>query len=417
MRDALTRASLAIFRRNSPVSYTNIAVMGAGVTAMAGEVLDRPEFLDYGRAKLLAILRHVEETGGFAEYNSPTYTLVAATELDRVLHFVQDRAAREAAEALHRRVWTMIAEHFHAPTHQWAGPHSRAYNDRLMPAQAAHLAAATGAPLHVRVERDGGAYLDPPPPHWSLVKPRPCPDDLKHHFTAAPCEPREIRRVFGREAAGDIVGTTWFDDEACLGSINRSSYWNQRRTLIGYWRAERDPAVMFRSRFLKDGRDFASMSVRQAQAGPRVLSAVFPVAGAGDFHPMLDRPADGRFLVKDLRWRFELQGVDARAERSGETAFVLRSGGRRVVIHAMPGTFDGRPIRWEAGGDEAAGAAWVDAVCLTADQPRPIEPATLELQLTAGVELLKDDQPAASAPSRGPDAATWPAASLTLPLS
>jgi hypothetical protein len=53
MRRSLGHAAWAIFRRNTRPGYTNIAIMGAGVTAAAGELLDEPRLADYGRRRTL----------------------------------------------------------------------------------------------------------------------------------------------------------------------------------------------------------------------------------------------------------------------------------------------------------------------------------------------------------------------------
>src|SRR5690606_31702144 len=121
---------------------------------------------------------------------------------------------------------------------------------------------------------------------FELVRPIPCPPDLTARFAALPQVPHVIQRTFiprDPPAASDI-GTTWFDADACLGSINHDILWHQRRALLGYWRTMDDPAVVLRLRCLKNQRDFAPGFVRQVQAGPRVLSTFGFILGGGDFH-------------------------------------------------------------------------------------------------------------------------------------
>jgi hypothetical protein len=77
--------------------YTNIAIMGGGVCAAAGEMLGEAGLLDYGRRRLQRMVEHTAYHGGFNEYNSPTYTMVALWETERTLHLVRDPAVREAA--------------------------------------------------------------------------------------------------------------------------------------------------------------------------------------------------------------------------------------------------------------------------------------------------------------------------------
>ena len=107
----------------------------------------------------------------------------------------------------------------------------------------------------------------------------------------------QLRRTFvrGETPQDSTIGTTWLTADACLGSINRGTFWTQCRPLIGYWKTDSDPAVVLRLRFLHDGQDFASMSVATAQSGGKSLAVVYPLRNRGDWHPTLDRPADGLF--------------------------------------------------------------------------------------------------------------------------
>ena len=113
MRESLHHAARSIVRRDVGPGYTNIAIMGAGVTAAAGEVLGEPDLLDYGRDRLRRIVEHHRYHGGFNEYNSPTYTTVALYECERVLHLVKDVESRTYAEELWHACWADIAEHYH----------------------------------------------------------------------------------------------------------------------------------------------------------------------------------------------------------------------------------------------------------------------------------------------------------------
>lgn len=92
----------SIFRRNVTTDYTNIAIMGAVVTAAAGEILERPVLLAYARRRFLSLKESIEENGSFNEYNSPTCTVIAIEELDRLSFLVRDRKCNETALFLWR---------------------------------------------------------------------------------------------------------------------------------------------------------------------------------------------------------------------------------------------------------------------------------------------------------------------------
>ncbi|MGL4594760.1 MAG: hypothetical protein ACRCUY_08545, partial [Thermoguttaceae bacterium] len=128
---ALECCCRAIFKRNVGASYTNIAVMGGVVTAAGGEILGRNDLLEYARKRLKHVLDYYRETGGFNEYNSPNYAMTVVNDLERLLDLVKDEECRTIAETLLFETLKGVAEHYHVPTGQWSGPHSRAYQDRL----------------------------------------------------------------------------------------------------------------------------------------------------------------------------------------------------------------------------------------------------------------------------------------------
>jgi hypothetical protein len=244
MSKSLRHAAIAIRKRNVKPDYTNIAIMGGVVCAAAGELLDDTELLRYGRERLRDCVAHAEYHGNFNEYNSPTYTRVALNEAERALQLIQDHEAREAAEALRRVAWLTIAGSFHPGTGQWAGPHSRTYHDFLSTSLADYIERQTGAKI-VRHKLD-----DSKPTTVDAIQHLPCPADLRDRFNRLPSDPLEIRRTFNRKSNEEdsIVGTTWFTADACLGSVNRSMLWTQRRTLVGYWTIKKDRIAVGESR-------------------------------------------------------------------------------------------------------------------------------------------------------------------------
>lgn len=389
-------AARAIRHRNVQPSYTNIAIMGGGVCAAAGELTGDADMLHYGRTRLQQTVAHARRDGGFTEYNSPTYTMVALWESERTLHLVRDQATRAAAESLRRIAWKTIAESFHPATGQWAGPHSRAYTDYLLPAVVDYLTAQTGAGIEVHPSvRDRGRVRPPMPfPHL------PCPADLRSRFERLPTDPLDVQRTFtrGSSAKAAVVGTTWLSGVACLGSVNHSTLWTQRRALIGYWKTPADSAVVFRVRFLHDDRDFASMAANMAQRGPRALIVVYPLRHHGDWHVSLDRPRDGTFSARDLRLRFELRGQQVDARQLDSSHYELAAGSQRVVVHTLAGRFNGQPIRWTIGRDRDK--VFVDGICYQGEPQRFDFSQLDDVAAAAGMELLSRAQRIADAAPR-----------------
>jgi hypothetical protein len=339
MREALGHAAWSIFRRNVSPSYTNIAIMGGWVTAAAGEILGERRLLEYGRRRLEKMVQYTAEQGSFNEYNSPTYTLLALIEAERALHLVADEAVRTAAEALRGMAWNIIADHFHPPTGQWAGPQARSYSERLTEASAGMLSRRVGQKIFVHPQAGGKA--DRSPIGEVGTYPLPCPDNLRERFVRLPEDPLEIRQRFIRREgeAESTWGTTWMSGWACLGSINRGTFWTQGRPVLGYWRMGESaaPAVL-RARFLHDGRDFASAMVWAQQKGARVVAALGLKLGRGDYHPYLDGPAGGMFEAGDFRLRWELTAQDAKIQELAPGRWELAAGGiGRWFIKPMGG--------------------------------------------------------------------------------
>ncbi len=374
--DALGHAAWSIFRRNVQPGYTNIAIMGAMVAAAAGEILSEPRLLSYARRRLSVFLAQAEDVGSFAEYNSPTYTIVALEEIERILRLVNDTETRVVAERLRRIAWTIIAEHWHPGTGQWAGPHARAYSDQVPPGLAATLAHKTGC-----VASGGGSAAG-----WALLG-APCPADLSRRFAALPQPEVEIRRRFGKSSDGrnDILGTTWMDAVVCLGTVNRGTTWTQSRAVLAYWQVADAPAAVLRVQLLKDGKDFASGILWTAQQGPRALISMGLATDQGDWHCSLDRPKDGMFTANDLRLRISLVAQGALVENVG-AGWALRAGQRSAVVHPVATCcFDGVPACWETG--MAPGSAHVDLV-LHRGAGRQLHPSSLGPVLAAfGMEI------------------------------
>ena len=361
IRAALYHAGGSIYRRNIHAGYTNISVMGSVVTALVGEILEEKRLLEYGRRRLQRCLDHFEHHGGFSEYNSPVYTTVVLRDCEKGLRLISDEDCQDKIRRLLAATWQTIADHFHPATHQWAGPHSRSYSTFLAPMIANVLASRMGVNIPTHPSEAKG--------HLPTVTlddlPGPgCPADLVERFRQLPRPaPFEIRRRFirGESDEQSTWGTTWFAEDACLGSVNADAHWDQRRGLLAYWVGSAGSPVALRLRFLRDGREFASVFVRNAQAGPRVLSTAELLLNRGVFHPIWGAPKDNIFDAEDLRLRFELKGDGIDAVSHGDGRFELRSGDWTACLTGGPCIFDGQPIPWQVERGESFVA--VDAVC------------------------------------------------------
>ena len=375
IKDRLGDAAWAIFRRNVGADYTNIAVFGGGVTAAAGELLDEPRLLDYGRRRLSNVLALYRETGQFAEYNSPTYTPFALQACEDILDISSDPETRAVAETLRRLFWKSLAEHFHPVTGQYAGPMFRAYNDRLNPGAVDYIMLATGVDI---VHEQRGRI--------SVIRNyRKCPEALIDCFRRLPRDEVEFHECFIRRQPDEwsTRGVTWLAREVTLGSANHEGMSRQRRPVLGYWRTEEEPAVVLRLRFLQDGRDRGWTHSFNDQKRNCVLSAMVRQSGGAEDDPEWYR-------IGDLRMRYELQGRGVSVRRLDTGSFELSAGDYRAVVHPVDGVFGPYPVKWETGSSEHR--AWVDAVCYEGEAKLHDFPAFERIIVGGGLEILRQDQ-------------------------
>ena len=395
LQASLRHACNAIVKRDIGPHYTNICAMGAAVTLAAGELLDDPAFLTYGRRRLAAQRAALVANGGVPEYNSPHYGTVFILELERVLRLVSDPAARADAEAMRRRMWELTASQFHSGTGQWAGAQSRIYHDRLATDPALLIWQRTG--LRPRGVKESTLTLNP-----DFFFPLPalaCPPDLVSRFAADTSAPFEQEQTW-MAPAGDkpaVLLRTWFAEDATLGSVNNATTWVQHRPVTAYWRDSEDGIASAKVELLKDGRAFASGRVRILQNGPRLLLVLGLATGQGDWHVSLDRPADGRFSAEDLRLRVVLSSSHLRrSPADAKGPWTLAAGDRRLVLHPGLLLFDGLPGSWETGTSSDNDEVYVDAI-LHQGPRRTFAPHELaETCVALGLELLSADQSAAS---------------------
>lgn len=358
VKDSILHAARSIVRRNVGPGYTNIALMGTYVTLVAGERLGDRELREYGAERLNRFCEYTQEKGSFSEYNSPTYTCVAIEEISRMLRHVRDEESRESLEWLNGFAWRHMARRFHPPTWQWAGPHSRCYSTLLRPGTLAFLQRAVGADVQLLPTSEAWESLDA---HRLDIQ---CPVDLLSGFRLPMAEHLEIETfVLNPGQEHDLIGRTYLHPDFTLGSVNIGDLWNQRRPVIGYWRAPSGPAAV-RLRFLHDDYDYSSASIFTVQDEADVFGAVLFATDRGDTHISLDKIANATIRARDLRLRLQFEGaVDGltfpeKLELDEPIRFA--SGPIEGVLSLHGVEFADLPVRLEAGRE--SDQAWVDLV-------------------------------------------------------
>lgn len=338
IRVGIHHAAWSIARRNVGMDYTNIAAMGTFVTLAAGELLGDEALLAYALERIGRLAAAVDETGSFAEYNSPTYARVTIASLARIRMYVKDERARQIAARIEERVWLHIGSHWDAPRKQFAGPMSRCYATDL--GSPAWLEKALDGRLSLIRANERGEPMLPGDLETAIHDIR-CPDAVTPLFLQPqlPHQHREIH-VKGGDGVAPVLGTTWLTERYSLGSVNRGDFWNQRRPILAYWGDAQRPARSMTVRVIKDGYDFSSAQLYCVQEKDSVLAVVNFRNPGGDRHISLDPIKDGRFKCGRLFVEIDFEGLPAQSQTRLENGvFTLSSPSVGVSVHIGGGTF------------------------------------------------------------------------------
>lgn len=349
IRFAVFCACDAIMKRNVGPDYTNIAIMGAFVTLIAGEVYGVERYTEYGLERLRKFCEYTHELGTFQEFNSPTYTVVAIQELSSIHTSTQLPEAKRLSADMLDVAWRMIAEHYHAPTGQWSGPHSRSYSTVMTDSVRSFLQMALGGDTFLLQAEAPFIYsLD-----WygNQIE---CPQVYRSAFVDG--NGGEYSQVIRKDAQGKAINTatTYKDERTSLGTFSKDVMWNQRRNLLAYTRNS-DSYTYVHLRFLHDGYDYSSAVFTSQQDKTEVLFGIGFCTNGGDTHIGLDL-IDGTLEAADLRLRFEiggsLQGVGARIAENMKAVNVKLDGAALALqTEVLFASFDGEQPNWEIARD------------------------------------------------------------------
>jgi len=354
MQKAILLAAQAIQKRNIGPSYTNIAIMGTYVTYMTAQLFEQKEMFQYAQNRLKNFYDFTIKRGGFEEYNSPTYTIVAIDELNRMQRHIKEPSALTMIDSLYALSWKMIARHYHKPTGQWVGPHSRTYSPVVNSIFSGILYSASegkvGAPSF-----SGDVKMTHKIPSYLL------------HYFVTPQYPRTESDVFVTSTP-QVKGTAYMTSKYAIATANRASMWNQRHPLLLYWGTNKTPQYC-QLRLLHDFFDFSSASFYSVQDKNKVLAGINFVTNGGDKHLSIDRIKNGQFKASDLRLRFEFDAVTSISNLQLPTSilepFTFVAGGLAFNIHPYKMEFGDFKGKWETGKDDKK--AWIDFVIYSGD--------------------------------------------------
>ncbi len=366
LRESILHAARSIKRRNVGMGYTNIAIMGTYVTLATAEYIGDEEIETYAKDRLRRFHSYTMDQGTFTEYNSPTYSIVALTEISRMLMHIRDEDDLKLIRDLHDLAWSHIARHFHAPTHQWAGPHSRWYGEVLRGGNSTHafLEMGLNTPGWLMPKDQVADHLR----HYRIAI--DCPEKYHHYFNSLN-EPRFEVETFRKRRSGGrqpVVGSTYLHPQYTLGAINQGDFWNQRRPILAYWGTPEQPAYM-RMRFLHDGYDYCSALFFSQQQNGRALIAIPFATDYGDTHVSLDRIQNATIEAEDMRLRFEfggsIEGLEIAKPTGMQSPISLQERNIGIQIFPITNQFGEHELKWEAGKEN--GIQYLDLVAYHGD--------------------------------------------------
>ncbi len=349
MKRGIIQAAESIQKRDVKPGYTNIAIMGTFVTYATAHLFDIPTMKTYADMRLKRFYDFTIDISGFTEYNSPTYTRVAMNELARLKKYLLDPEALRMTDACYRIGWQGLASHFHPPTGQLAGPHSRSYSTLMQPDFLSFLADASGGRV---------LYGKAKPTETNNLLRHRIPGDLVTRFQTL-SQPDISIDTFGR-GPNPPIGYTYLRPEYTLGTVSQGTLCEQSRPFIAYWGTVEQPRYL-RVRLLHDFVDFCAGYVFTAQKEGKALSGISMATNGGDYHPTLDRLKNERFEATDLRLRFELSDPLLLANITLDgPAFSLTDAGVSMRVQMLRAKFGDAVIRVEKGAsDQIAYVDWI----------------------------------------------------------
>jgi hypothetical protein len=247
-------------------TYTNIYLLDVMNSILGGEVLSEARIEERGVLRLRRWAERTRAAGASHEFNSPTYSAVQITALAALGQFAKNAEARALALEMEQFLWRHVARHFHAPTLQLAGPHSRAYRHDV-----------TGAPGFLKVllyRLLGEPRLLAQTPYYSgpgregdvlvALTEYHCPSDALAMFRRT--ETLEVRDAPSREMGMETA--TYLTPEFALGTMSYPygvgdppEPWPQHNSCVLYYTRDREPryGVLYCRYLMNEGGPFASM--------------------------------------------------------------------------------------------------------------------------------------------------------------
>lgn len=349
MEESIIHAARSIEKRDVKPGYTNIAIMGTLVTHLAAHLFDIPDLKAYADMRMNRFYDYTKQLNGFVEYNSPTYTQVALNELMRMKQYILDEATLEMVDYCYYAGWGVLASHYHSPTSQLAGPHSRSYSTLLRDSFYDFLYGASDGVIKVGNARRPDNY-------YKLQ--HGIPGDYLKNFTSVPENIVQIDTFNLND--NPPIGYTFLTSDYCFGTVNRCTSWKQRRPYIIYWGNIANPRFL-RVRLIHDDEDFGIGNIFSVQHENEALTSMNFATDGGDYHISIDRLKDSKFSASNVRLRFEMADQNLVDNINlAKDGFSVQDDSLIINIKMLKAVFTEMNIKVEKGHDNSL--SWVDYI-------------------------------------------------------
>lgn len=302
VEEACVNACHAIIKRDLTIIYTNPCIMDMYVTIVCGEMLSKPDFVEYGKNKLDRMYRHIMENKTFDEYNCTGYSLLIADIFSIMLRHISDEEVQKKVKELNMIVWKMIGEHFHFKTGEICGPNLRRYTNFLNGEGGADIEKATETDI-VGTYNENYGMMD-------AIYDKKCPEEILHVFREKNTEKNFVKMInrgsnypWFSQASVDMH---YMCEDYCLGSFSLSDAWNQHVYINGYI-GDRKEKCCLRMRVLHNKYDFCSAFIGTLQEKNAAVSVVNFHTNRGDTHVDLDPVINSTIKATDLRVRWQIE--------------------------------------------------------------------------------------------------------------
>ncbi len=296
LKNSLSISCLHILDRNIHMQSTHIVIAEAFLTAVCGEYLHNPEFLNYSINVIRQFYHYTLSHGSFTEYNSISYDINSLYILNLSKKYIKNEIFHRYASIIEDMTWKNCASHYHFSTGNFTGPSQRIYiDDGYLKKYSYFVESACKPGKHTSKELN---FRDI------------CPKKYKPYFDGTK-QNNYIQQIVSQGSTYPYflyshTATTLLNPNYAIGTFNRGECWDEQASFLGNFGTKESP-FFIKVTAIHDGFDFASAQLSMIQDYNYVIGHTTFATNRGDRHIEYDKTY-GTITAKDLRIRFSVIG-------------------------------------------------------------------------------------------------------------